>query len=543
MPIRAKFNRDEQGFVLITSLMVIFLVVTIVTTVALVTASDLRSAARARAVIETRLMAESVSDAVFASIAGEKFNIYDKAVLNFRSDPGVFAVDPTRNPLDAANPGEFGLWFALKTDGTLERCTTVALVRETCFRARLTQDTSDVSRSQQITLDIVARGGCIVQDPDAPTSCVFREFQQVFRTRSFIENVTLTESESPDTSVPELASAPVDTSGTPFRVAYIGSDQLDGNIRTNDTSFLRCGTIVKNSSNPELRFSSDNGSSDELPSVSTDCVGSELPDISSDPLDKFLPAQVDKSGASSVLQSNNVFSALAGGTPTLTGPYSLISPVASPVTIELNFGSLEINGIPRPYPSNGVIFVQGNLTILESSYSRSLSIVATGDITIDGNITLTRSAGPPAIVLNGATAATSPGETDPILGISSANGDIRLKCRVGSGECDERYIVGILSAREGTIFNVEWNEETTLIAAPDNPPRIHIFGALIAKNRPIFGAYTSISDSKTNFGWAKSLRFDPRLRYFQPPYFFRTTQASVVRSSLEISRCNESFCL
>ena len=77
---RFKNQTKEQGFVLITALMVIFLVVTIVSTVALVTASDIRSAAKARAAIETRLTAESVSDAVFASIAAEKFNLTE----NFR---------------------------------------------------------------------------------------------------------------------------------------------------------------------------------------------------------------------------------------------------------------------------------------------------------------------------------------------------------------------------------------------------------------------------------------------------------------------------
>ena len=233
---RFKNQTKEQGFVLITALMVIFLVVTIVSTVALVTASDIRSAAKARAAIETRLTAESVSDAVFASIAAEKFNLYNKAVSSFSTIPTISALDNNRNPLVSIGSDGYGRWFALKSDGKLSLCNNVELVRGVCFKARLHQDTVLATKSQQITLDIVARGGCIVQNVSAPTSCIFRQFQQVFRTRSFIENVTLTQSESPNASVTGVPINP--NTGNPYKVAYINSDKLIGKIRTNDNNFL-----------------------------------------------------------------------------------------------------------------------------------------------------------------------------------------------------------------------------------------------------------------------------------------------------------------
>lgn len=533
-PMKTK-NFDENGFVLLTALMVIFLIVSIVSVVALVTASDMRSAAIARASIETRVMSESVADAVFASIATEKSNLYQKAVNNFRTNPGVTVVDEDTNPLKAPTLSEYGDWFALNDDGTLVRCIN-DVVSGTCFRAKLTQDTAPVAKSQQITLDVVARGACIVDDPDNPRNCIYRKFQQTFRTRAYLENVSLTEDERPLVTIPELSTAPAPTAtpGNPYKVAYIESDILQGEIRTNDDRFLRCGTIDE-SLNP--KFSSSDPLTEELPSQSGDCVGSEFSTLIADAFDKFLPRQFDRSGISSDTQSESVFSALAGGS-TSSSPYYL----TLGGWIQLGLGSITINGANLPYPSNGVIFSAGALTIRDSQYSQSLSIVSKEDITIEGNVVLVKPGTPTPLVIDG-IGSNIPGETDAMIGITSSK-NIRLDCNASSTvvtvECDPRSIVGILSTPSGTIFNTTWN--SSLVTDINNPRRFNLFGAMIAQNRPVLGAYNSVSDAKVTTGWAKTLRFDTRLRETQPPYFFRTTQASVVRSSLEVSRCTETFC-
>ena len=191
---------DDSGFVLITALMVIFLILTLVTTVALITASDLRSAAKARAVITTQFMAESVADSVYAAVAREETKLFEEAAQKSLF-VNMAPFDDGNYPLKSATPGDFGNWFLLNSDGKVEKCEGANL-KETCFKARISNFDTDslVLKKKQILVEIVARGACLVDGLNV-SGCVYRKFNQVYRTKIYIEDVSINENENASPSV------------------------------------------------------------------------------------------------------------------------------------------------------------------------------------------------------------------------------------------------------------------------------------------------------------------------------------------------------
>lgn len=525
-------SKNEDGFVLITALMVIFLVVTIVTTVALVTASDLRASAKARAIITTRFMSESVSDSIFSSIARENTDLKGKAINKFAVDDGNPPGDANHPLWPSSTTTNYGLWFVLLPDGSITRCINntsegIDYRRETCFKARISQNSVSAAKRQEVVLDVVARGACIV-DGSTLKNCVYRKFQQIFRTRTYIDTVSLTESE-----VPSISGVDIDPStGAPYKVAYLEDDSLTGSIHTNDgTGFFYCGTVPVPPDPNDLKFSSETDIPETFPPTVPGCAGGSFPAITV-LADQFIPNQIDKRGNDDLVNAQSVFSSLAGGGYSASNYYLTTKPVpAASYRIELNPGNIKIDGNTLDYPSNGVIYVADD-AVISGKYSRSLTIAVSGNVTISGDLTIDKS----GVEINGET--ITPTETDPILGITT-QGNFILNCNGGGGKCEPRHLVGVFSAPAGTMYNDGW--ASAPIGAGD-PPRIWIYGSVVTKNHPVFGSYTSVSNAEVTNGWAKSLKFDSRLLYAQPPYFFRTTQASVVRSAISVFPCTDAIC-
>lgn len=495
----------NDGFVLITALMVIFLIIAIVSSVAMVTASDLKASARARAIIKTRFVAESVSDTVYARIAGLK-NGFLSAAQGWGIDSTVTPPVNTNNPLMPENPGDpdsWGRWFALDENGGLKDC---QLVSEICFRAKIRQISGGsvvmVGNRDEIALDLIVRGGCFGSSLTDLRNCIYRQFQSRYRTRSYVDSVAIADSERSD-----LPGVPVDpdplAGGQRIRTALIPSDEIHGGFVSNDTDgFLFCGAIDSSDVN-DLRSvaSGTTNLGGFFPASNTTCNGTitlQNPNQSV----KFLPGQLDTSGSTSLGQTQSIFSALARG-----GGFEI--PGGS--TISLGIGTVTLNSDPpRSYPSNGVIYALGAITINASTASRPLTIYSEGNVVINGNIDTS--------------------DSGAIVGIATP-GDIIINCPPG-GPCPSRNITGVLKAG-GKIYNNSWDNSPR--GATD--PVITITGSLISAQRAIFGSYTSDSGATLVNGWRKNLIFDDRLLDNQPPFFFRTTQASVVRSSLDEDRC------
>ncbi len=534
---------DEQGFVLITALMVIFLIVTIVTTVALITTQDMRASARARAIVTTRITAESVADAVYATIAKEKNGYAVAAIAKFVDNST--SVQPLAS--SAGPTPDYGGWFIMRPNGSLEPCDSAAIKRETCFKAKIVPDTAPGLLREIVTLTIIARGGCIVDSAGNESHCVYRRFEQQFSTRSFIDTVQLTNFELPSPLLPGYSSLPRNpllppaSPYEPTPVAFLRNDAVVGEVFTNDVrGYYYCGAVDLASGDFKT---ADTGALSRI-DVGECTVGPTWLFVLPYEGRQFIPSQVNNAGENTdVTTASNVFRDLAGGTTASTYNYPA---AGSNVTIQLGqpaYGRMNVRSgsgpfVEVPYPSNGVIFVNGNISI-SGNYSRSLSVVATGNITITDNILFARN---PATTFDGTVGTLDSNEA--MMGILAGE-NIVVECAVGS-RCPDRQIVASLSAPNGTIFNNAWNDSRNL--TPNSPPVLTIFGTIVAQYRPVFGSYfaedddPAIAPGSIQHGWAKTLRYDDRLKEFQPPYFFRTTQAAVARTALETSSCNEAIC-
>lgn len=512
---RLRIRRDDEGFVLLTALMVIFLVVAIVSTVAIVTAQDMQSSARARAIIKTRFVAESVSDSIFARIAGLK-NGFILEAKKFRVDE-TNAENPSTNPSVFYNsvndPNLYGdNWFALDDNGKLKTCDNA---QEICFRGKIRQISTaplvNVNARDEISLDLVVRGGCYGDDVDNLRNCIFREFQTRYRTRSYIDTVSIANTER--SSLPGIPADP-DDSTKPIGVALLPSDDVSGAIQTNDPDgYIYCGPIT---SIPEIRSliggQGVRNLQDDLPPSNSSCAaGSSVP-VPNPVKEELLPGQITTTGETN---STSVFIALAGSS------YNF----PSSISLTLNSGNITVGTNTIPYPPNGVIYVDGTVTIQPSTYSRSLTIYATAGVVINGDV------------------IPAPTGNDAFLGIATSS-DIVLSCNPGL-RCPDRTIKAVLNAG-GKIYNNSWSSSPVAPLPLPSPipaaPTFTLVGALVSRERPVFGSYTTDSNAQIVSGWRKNLTFDIRLLDGQPPFFFRTTQASVVRSSMDEDRCTESFC-
>lgn len=525
--------REDNGFVIVTALMVIFLTISIVATVAAVTASDVKSSARARTIIKTRFVAETASDAVYALIAREKNGYIAHAVQFFSVDPSVSPYTEVNNPLfqsTQANPGFGKVWFYFG-DGRIIKCDEDD-TEHVCFVARMTQTTSLAVRNEEVVLDVIARGGCTATgSPAQPLkNCIYRSFQQVFSTRTYVDQALIAGSNSGGV-------------GAYSKVAYLPSDIIEGKVHTNGDSITYCGAL---GILPPFTFTARTASAQEEDFCGT---GDTPPEVTAKPEGEYLPGQIDKAGKNN---DSSVFTALAGGVSSayyVTGAGGWIELFPNGIKI---YTASNPNPDLIPYPPNGVMYVEGTAYI-SGEFSRGLSIYASGDVLIFDDITYRSSDGSSTFNGEGGTPAADVMPPDAILGIATP-GNITLACGdqnptpVTATPCDSRHIVAVLDAPNGRVYNNSWGGNNPGDGAPAPnyptlPPRVVIYGSIISYYHPVFGSYLSVpSDAGApagtlENGWAKTITYDPRLADQQPPYFFRTSQANVVRSTLDESPC------
>ncbi len=483
---------SDEGFVIMTALMVVFLIVSIVACALLITASDLRSNLKSRHAIEARFAGESLSDAVYARMAGlddlNCSNIVNNLQVSWAADGHNLFDNSGGTPIDFSDK-----WFKFDDAGKLTMCVEPGDYVNTCFKAKLESVVDAVTHRKELVLSIIVRSRC----NSSGKNCTYRSFQQRYRIRTYADGVLLTSVEDSNYD------------GASYPVAYLPGDTISGGVHTNDNNgFAFCGT-----GNPinATQFSSDGGAKPTGFTAGETFCGSSTTPVTPLP-DEFLIGQVDTRGKNvdSGLNDNSVFKTLAGLPGTthhrLTGETIHITPT------HVYYGAEE-----KPYPTNGVIYVNGDVNLEASQYARGLTIYATGNIAITGNIT---------------RPATYSDST--LLGLATPQ-DIILQ--PDSGGCQDRRVDAVLDAigTPGRIYNPRWKD----VAMPADPNcKFTLNGAIISRSHPVFGSYTSVSPGAAlRYGWAKDLHFDTRLEDHQPPYFFRTTQANVVRSALDEGSC------
>ncbi len=477
-----KRPKNDDGFVIITALLVCFLIASIVASVILITSSGLGSNAKQRHAIEARFSAESLSDSIFASIANLEDVNFFLSELNGQYG-NVFGTDGL---------GAWGSWYKV-VDGNLVACNDPADFTETCYRIKI--ERSDDGR--EIIVTIVVRNKCT----PSGSNCTYRQFEQRYKVRTFVEDVLITDLEQ--TNIPSAVRPG----------AYLPNDRVDGTVHTNDPGGFRycsqSGFVVGGT--PE--FTSGGSGSTVIGSF---CNPSSPFSVDLVPR-QFLVGQVDQTGRSDT-NSASFFQNIAG-TPSPTNSYSR----SGTTSILLDGEEIVFNGSQRVrLPVNGVVFVAGDISSLSGTYARSLTIYATGEIRVTGNITPT----------GGATAPNK------LLGVATPR-NILINCP----SCTEITIVAALNATgqnvgtqlNGRIYNENWNT-----GGPRGVATIR--GTMISRYRPVLGSYFSVPAGVLQHGFSKNFQYDSNLLFNQPPYFFRTTQANIARSAINEGPCTESFC-
>jgi hypothetical protein len=135
-------------------------------------------------------------------------------------------------------------------------------------------------------------------------------------------------------------------------------------------------------------------------------------------------------------------------------------------------------------PVNGVIFIEGDLVIEQISAITSLTIAATGTVTISGDVQ----------------------STEPVT-IISLNGDIQIT----TTDLEQRQITAVLLATSTGSGTVRAVVDDTIGEAPEELPTLALNGAVIART---LGPFTFTDTIGYRLNWA----FEDSLRRVQSPF-------------------------
>jgi hypothetical protein len=203
--------------------------------------------------------------------------------------------------------------------------------------------------------------------------------------------------------------------------------------------------------------------------------------------------------------------------------------------------------LDKPYPSNGVVFVEKTpnrscsisspvritypagddcaVLTVSGTYNKSLTLGSRDDILVDGNI-------------------TQQANSDSVLGLI-AQRFVRVKHQVASG-------CGGNSGTDGVDYFKNITIEAAILALNDSfivdnwqcgsPLQVlTVKGAIAQKFRGPVGTF--FSDGTRNSGYAKNYNYDDRLRYRSPPYFVEPVKASwkVVRQNEQVPAARDDL--
>ena len=203
-------------------------------------------------------------------------------------------------------------------------------------------------------------------------------------------------------------------------------------------------------------------------------------------------------------------------------------------------------GVDHPWPGTGVVYVDGDAYVSGDACD-PISVVATGNIYIDGNLTYGPDSSCPSaatgleandavVVLptDGPTGPTVNGSTDRTieaavlaLGRRSCYSPAAGGARAAPGvTCS---LASNTTPRGGSFYVQGWN--TTGLAAGQRPHSLHFLGAIATVWRGAIGAFDATTGQLAS-GWAKDFAFDRQLRTSQPPYFLAPVGAGWARTDL-----------
>jgi hypothetical protein len=403
---------------------------------------------------EGRVRRQSVVDALAISGSEEVFgrlarSVNELSVITAHTGYG------TGSDVDSVD------WVRFAADGQVMDCTEAS---EACFTVRLDAHPRDLSLATSAVIQVTARQ-CRGDDADS-SSCVFARRQTTLRKRLFTDYVLWVNSAT--------------------NTKFVTGDVIAGPVRLNAAGGLQyCGEPVvgiDTAPNPDTQYRVEFVGE----TVTTKAVGCTAPAVPN--MSTALVPGADATLTLPVVSAAD-YEAIAGGMTTAA-------------TIELGKGvsgtEYTINGGETLFslPLNGVIVVNGDLELSSTApFSGSLTVVATGDITITSDLVLSS-------------------RVSDMLGVVSTGGNIDIEFTGTSRTIDALLFAPSLAAETGIVqaTNVSGCPEETCITST-----LNIFGAIVARE---LGAMADVNTESGAIvkGFSQLFSYDKRFARSQPPY-------------------------
>jgi len=343
---RARINapRDESGQVLLLVIALLFFVALTVGAIVLVLGTSAVTTGR---------------DTNVASARNDATAAIDALVGQLEAHPRLLSTD------EVATDPLVGHWVALSPSGAVVPCPGAG---SSCVRLSVSYDAGhDGVASAIVTAS--ARVGCA-----GSAVCADTTEQAVLDRRTYVDYLWF---DAHETLVPvlyppgggffafssECGTDQIDYNclNPAFSGAGSSTDTITGPVRTNSPAIYVCGSPVfegvVETTGSAIWQPGDGGCQNSDPTFARGTqVVAPLP----------LPTPTELTDLASI-----------------AGPHGTY---AGPTTIVATHSHLIVDGEPRPYPGSGVIYVDGPVSISGAVAGR-LSVVATGDITVTGNLT------------------------------------------------------------------------------------------------------------------------------------------------------------
>jgi hypothetical protein len=522
-------NNGEQGFVLASIISISFALTIIVASIVAISMTETRLSARADAVNTARDGTEALTNELYALLLKTNVEGLEQTLAGRSYNPTI----------------DHQGWYKYSPVLGWEHCGDQDY-RLTCYRVAKIKTTSSQadgsgidSARVEFLIETVSRSKCnSMPVAGEKGSCIYTRSQVKFRERQFFDNLVMSETELlapalyPNTEgkyTPANAANncnPQANKFTGLNCLYSkyqsrsssGSnagvkDVVNGPIHTNDEHIYVCSRTGQ-----KVEFS---GRVSSVPSTGQPVFKKQNPTICGDETEgattKVLTSPLKLPTATATLknkaaQDGSQYDVVGNATIYLGGGAS------SP--------AVQINGTSFPYPSNGVIYVQGDVTV-QGTVNGGLTIYSTKTIKIIGNIVYADK------VLN-STDDDGFEYSNDVLGLI-AQKDIEITCAVGV-RCPVRNVDAVMLAIDGIIGNPNWKNSPV----GTSPPKLTVFGSMSSYYRGTFGSISSL-DGSFKHGWVKNFQYDERLSSLQPPNFLRPVNATWSKSGFTEIVC-DNYC-
>ena len=445
-----------------------------------------------------------------AVVAQSRLRAYNQATSLGESALSVFYAQLEANPRyfsdGGAFPGADGKWHVFEPDGSVGPCPDVGGVPGLsapggpgCWALQV-EETTNVSAA--------GAGGAALSGNGQPNqaatvtaysytdchgatlvSCTSGAVVQHLNRRDFLDFLYFTNQEVMD---PAFAGSDLCSLPGCSEPAYYTGDVVYGPVHTNAPNIWVCGSPTF-----ESRVEATGSTVWQTPSGATSCAGSS-PVFNGGTETGAPNLPLPASDTNSTL----VALAGAGGSPWPGQPgYSFtgnITVVADGSTLDITANGATYTGVA--FPSTGVISASGDI-YAQGTVSGQLTLDATGNVYVTGSLTYTCSP-------SGAPAPSCPDYT----GLVAGGGGVYID--------DAGQSVTVDAAMLALAHSVSINP-ADLKPCSGACPTLHLYGAMAAEYRGVFGAYSGRAGASTaplGEGFQKDFHYDARLYHASPPW-------------------------